>query len=559
MRFIDLTPRAGVVLATVVCILAAGAAAPVSPAKSPAASGKIVQIRDFVWINGKLAHGTRKVFAGNLVKTLSSGQARLEITQPKSSCTNAAEVKVIVAPQPHVVMQLVSGTLVCTMIARHNCRDGFKAGRNVMISSCDPAFAIIVKPRRVVVKVTRGFVVVAGPGGRRAAVLVGRNRQVVVPAGRDPQAPVPLVLTAKERKAFAVLVRTLPPDRDHTPPPAKITAEPPAATSSSTATFSFAAAERNVTFTCSLDGRPFRLCSSPASYAGLAPGAHTFALSATDEAGNTASAGSYSWTVDTHAPVATITSPNPATTSATSATFSFVADEPAVSFECGLDGAAFAACTSPATFSGLASGAHSFSVRAIDAARNVGPPAPLVSWTVDTRAPAVTVSSDRPATTNATSVTFTFKADKSPVTFACQLDAGALAACTSPKAYVRLAEGRHTFLVRATDSLGNVGTTKYTWTIDVTGPTVTITSAPPNPVWTTSSSGANATFAFSAGEAPVVFTCRLDSSPPAACSSPRTYTAVPPGQHTFTVWATDTVGNVGPSVSYSWEIDVIVR
>jgi hypothetical protein len=34
---------------------------------------------------------------------------------------------------------------------------------------------------------------------------------------------------------------------------------------------------------------------------------------------------------------------------------------------------------------------------------------------------------------------------------------------------------------------------------------------------------------------------------------------VPPGQHTFTVWATDPVGNVGPAATHSWEIDVIVR
>ena len=75
------------------------------------------------------------------------------------------------------------------------------------------------------------------------------------------------------------------------------------------------------------------------------------------------------------------------TVASSSATFAFSASEPGSRFECSLDGTSFAACTSPATDSGLADGAHTFAVRAIDTARNADPTPATANWTV--AAPAV--------------------------------------------------------------------------------------------------------------------------------------------------------------------------
>ena len=65
-----------------------------------------------------------------------------------------------------------------------------------------------------------------------------------------------------------------------------------------------------------------------------------------------------------------------------SATFAFSASEAGARFECSLDGGAFAACSSPATFSGLAAGPHTFAVRAVDAAGNADPTPATRSFTV---------------------------------------------------------------------------------------------------------------------------------------------------------------------------------
>src|SRR5205823_3785146 len=114
-------------------------------------------------------------------------------------------------------------------------------------------------------------------------------------------------------------------------------------------------------------------------------------------------------------------------------------------------------------------------------AGNTDPTPASYTWTVDTTPPDTTITAAPPATSTSSRDRFSFTSTKAGSSFACQLDASAFAACTSPQSYSGLADGSHTFQVRATDPAGNTDPTpaSYTWTVDTTPPDTTITAAPP--------------------------------------------------------------------------------
>ncbi len=90
---------------------------------------------------------------------------------------------------------------------------------------------------------------------------------------------------------------TITPPPDTTPPAVTLTQAPPATTTSRTATFAFTADEPRVTFACSYDSGPFQPCTSPHTIQDAGVDDHTFAVRATDAAGNTGPAALARWTV----------------------------------------------------------------------------------------------------------------------------------------------------------------------------------------------------------------------------------------------------------------------
>ena len=65
---------------------------------------------------------------------------------------------------------------------------------------------------------------------------------------------------------------------------------------------------------------------------------------------------------DTTAPETAIDSGPSGTVSSASASFGFSSSETGSTFQCSLDGAAFASCASPKDYTGLSEGSHTFEI-----------------------------------------------------------------------------------------------------------------------------------------------------------------------------------------------------
>ena len=118
-------------------------------------------------------------------------------------------------------------------------------------------------------------------------------------------------------------------------------------------------------------------------------------------------------------------------------------------------------------------------MRAVDAAGNVDPTPAAYTWVVNAAVPDITppdttIDSAPPDPSGTGTASFTFSGTRisgsGVAGFECRLDAASFAACTSPQSYSGLADGTHTFQVRAVDAAGNIDPTPatYTWT-NVTG------------------------------------------------------------------------------------------
>jgi fibronectin type 3 domain-containing protein len=116
--------------------------------------------------------------------------------------------------------------------------------------------------------------------------------------------------------------------------------------------------------------------------------------------------------------------------------------------------------------------------------------------------------------------------------------------------------GSHTITATARDAAANTAIASRTVTVnnvapDTIPPDTTITAHPNSTTTIT-----DASFSFNSSEANSTFECKLDSGSFTACTSPRVYTSLAVGVHTFSVRATDAAHNQDASpATYAWTVN----
>lgn len=144
----------------------------------------------------------------------------------------------------------------------------------------------------------------------------------------------------------------------------------------------------------------------------------------------------------------------PAATVEREATFTFTAGSADGETYCRIDAGEWLPCSSPARFTGLSDGVHTFAVRRAFVGEVEGPPASM-SWTVDGTPPETEIDGGPRGDTSAATATFELRASERGASFECSVDAAPYAPCASPLELRALAVGSHSLAVRATDALGN--------------------------------------------------------------------------------------------------------
>ncbi len=201
--------------------------------------------------------------------------------------------------------------------------------------------------------------------------------------------------------------------------------------------------------------------------------------------------------------------------------------------------------------------------------------------------PQTTIDSGPSGIIDSTSATFGFSASEQAA-FACKIDGGSFVPCSSPVIYTGLADGAHTFAVRAADPAGNVDASPATrsFTIDTSVPDPNDdpdgdVGPDPDPDPDPEVHGVDtadkvsprvaiagaqvkrakrsATVTFTAiddvtSAGALVTSCSVDGAAAVPCASPLVVRNLKPGMHTVEVGATDAAGNRSEPVTASFKV-----
>jgi hypothetical protein len=353
---------------------------------------------------------------------------------------------------------------------------------------------------------------------------------------------------------------------DATPPPAVTFAGVPTHPVAVSPSITFTG-ESGDKFTCSVDGGAPAICTpgSTGTSSVTGEGTHTLTVVPTDAAGNVGPSNSVSWTLDTTAPTVVINSAPASTTNSTGADVEYTVNDPTAIVTCKLNGSTVSCSSSSWSGTGLTNNTtYMLVVTATDPAGNHS--TATAQWKVDSTVPTPPTYSAMPSgITNQTSGAFSFSTGNPSDTYQCALDPANPAAiawtgnCSSGAAtsdtgvlnhVATLTDGPHKFFVRAINAALNTSApTQFSWVVDTTPPTLTVTGLPSGPTKLVSA----APVITVTDANPLAPICALAGPTPSGTCGP--YSNLADGDYTLTVNDSDAAGNPATPVVAHWQVD----
>ena len=314
--------------------------------------------------------------------------------------------------------------------------------------------------------------------------------------------------------------------------------------------------EAGATTECRLNAGAWTPCigSFTTTFGPGSDGVHVLTVRATDQAGNTGTEATATYVLDTTAPVRPVITVAPADPSNSPLpSWSFTV-EPLAAASCSINAGSWLPCGSPWTvdLTAAADGPHTLSVRATDAAGNVGP-VETSTFTLDRAAPQTPVITDGPASPgSASTVTWTFQTPAG-ATATCRVDLGPALPCVDSWTESLTTDGTHHLRVQAKDAAGNPSALAVaTYVLDTVAPVPpTITKAPASPSNVSTPQWRFTLERRSGGE------CSVDAGPwvPCASSFSADLSTAGDGPHAFAVRSTDAAGNISETTLDTFVLD----
>ncbi|NOQ48805.1 MAG: PGF-pre-PGF domain-containing protein, partial [Methanococcoides sp.] len=201
---------------------------------------------------------------------------------------------------------------------------------------------------------------------------------------------------------------------------------------------------------------------------------------------------------------------------------------------------------SPNATLSLPDGEHHLTVFANDTMGNMA--SVMANFSIDTTAPTVTIELPQNTTYATKTVNLNVSADEDVAIWMYNVN-GTGNHTFTPNITLNLPDGDHNVTVFANDTVGNVGSSMVNFSIDTIAPTVTIV-LPQNTTYATKTVNLNV----SADEDVAIWMYNVNATGNHTFTPNITLT-LPEGKHNVTVFAKDTVGNVGSSM-INFTIDI---